>query len=170
MVLTLPDNSDGTPGARESVCVRARANCRSLIDIALDLSMRFSRSAQPEESWNARGDVPCEMWVSTGRRDWQISQLLDDDGDRHACVADCCSVIVQVERASVFNAQAVFLSWMPSCRDVEVFFHTRLFINLRSIPVFDGASPVVGLLTPCCEKLAQTFPLSKAHMRVQQLL
>ncbi|CAE7278016.1 unnamed protein product [Symbiodinium pilosum] len=49
---------------------------RSLIEIALDLSMRFRR------------------------RDWQISQLLDDDGD-------------------------------------------RLFINLRSIPAFDGASPVI---------------------------
>ncbi|CAE7209872.1 unnamed protein product [Symbiodinium sp. CCMP2456] len=53
-----------------------RLRGRSLIDIALDLSMRFRR------------------------RDWQISQLLDDDGD-------------------------------------------RLFINLRSIPVFDGASPVI---------------------------
>ncbi|CAE7816528.1 tycC [Symbiodinium sp. CCMP2592] len=53
-----------------------RIRGRSLIDIALDLSMRFRR------------------------RDWQISQLLDDDGD-------------------------------------------RLFINLRSIPVFDGASPVI---------------------------
>ncbi|CAE7370805.1 unnamed protein product [Symbiodinium natans] len=49
---------------------------RSLIEIALDLSMRFRR------------------------RDWHISQLLEDDGD-------------------------------------------RLFINLRSIPVFDGASPVI---------------------------
>lgn len=53
-----------------------RLRGRSLIDIALDLSMRFRR------------------------RDWQLSQLLDDDGD-------------------------------------------RLFINLRSIPVFDGASPVI---------------------------
>ena len=46
------------------------------------------------------------MWLSTGRRDWQLSQLLDDDGDRHACVADSCSVIVQVERISVFNGKA----------------------------------------------------------------